>query len=131
MFAREEVNQPGLNATARAARILNESRVWLKDLVRELPGHRAGRPRHYSAALRWVLRGIRLRNGERVRLEAVKIGAGWLTSREAFARFLAAQTPTNQLRPAAGGTDSVNRRDQIDFELGRLGLTEATRRPSG
>jgi hypothetical protein len=43
-----------------------------------------------STCLRWVLRGLPDGHGGRIRLEAVRRGKPWLTSRAALARFLAA-----------------------------------------
>src|SRR5262245_58742870 len=42
---------------------------------------------------RWIVKGVRLSNGCRVKLEALRMGAGYLTSEPALLRFLRAQQP--------------------------------------
>jgi hypothetical protein len=42
---------------------------------------------------RWITEGVRLPDGRRVRLEAARVSGRWLTSEQALARWLAAQTP--------------------------------------
>jgi hypothetical protein len=41
-----------------------------------------------------MLTGVRVQSGERVRLEAVRLGGRWVTSSAALERFIAAQTPS-------------------------------------
>jgi hypothetical protein len=48
---------------------------------------------HFSSVYRWVLRGIPGPDGQRIRLEAVRCGRAWITSREALSRFSARLTP--------------------------------------
>jgi hypothetical protein len=47
-----------------------------------------------STVFRWVQRGLPIGNGTRAKLEAVRRGRRWLTSRAAVARFFAC-LPTN------------------------------------
>jgi hypothetical protein len=61
--------------------------------INQIPG-RSGRNVNCVTAWRWVTKGLLTPDGRRVRLEAVKIGATWFTSREALERFAAARTPT-------------------------------------
>lgn len=58
---------------------------------RLFPGHRGGATVDPSTVFRWVTRGTTVR-GRAVKLEAVRAGARWLTSRGAVARFVAALT---------------------------------------
>jgi hypothetical protein len=48
---------------------------------------------HFSTVYRWVLRGVPGPSGNRIRLEAIRVGRAWLTSRQALARFSEALTP--------------------------------------
>jgi hypothetical protein len=48
---------------------------------------------HFTSAYRWILRGVPGPDGRRVKLEAVRVGRAWLTSREALQRFSDALTP--------------------------------------
>lgn len=68
--------------------ILQESVISLQDAANDLPsGMKPGKPIHFSTLWRWVLRGCLAIDGRRVRLEAVRLGGRWLTSREALQRF--------------------------------------------
>ncbi len=65
---------------------LDETRKGIK------PGH-SGKQTHISTIIRWIKIGARGPNGQRVRLEAVRLGGRWLTSREALQRFAERLTP--------------------------------------
>ena len=43
--------------------------------------------------LRWILTGLKSPAGELVRLEGIRIGGKWLTSKEAMQRFAERLTP--------------------------------------
>lgn len=58
-----------------------------------IPPARAGKKTHISTLLRWILSGAKAPDGERIRLEAVRMGGRWLTSREALQRFAERLTP--------------------------------------
>lgn len=53
-----------------------------------------------ATVFRWVTKGVRGPAG-RVYLEAVRIGSRWVTSDAAFARFVAATTPSRAPVPPA------------------------------
>jgi hypothetical protein len=59
---------------------------------RLFPGHRGGRSVDPSTVFRWVTKGTRTAGGQLVKLEAVRVGGRWLTSRGAVARFVSALT---------------------------------------
>ena len=71
----------------------NETIISLAAAARMLPPGRRGRPVTLSCILRWILDGVRLKSGQIVRLEAVRLGGRWITSTEALQRFAAGQTP--------------------------------------
>jgi hypothetical protein len=48
---------------------------------------------HFSTVFRWIFKGAKAPNGERIRLEACKLGSRWCTSREALNRFAERLTP--------------------------------------
>lgn len=54
---------------------------------------RDGRRVDPATIARWIFRGIRLANGERLRLGAIRRSGRLETSPELFDRFLAAQAP--------------------------------------
>jgi hypothetical protein len=58
-----------------------------------IPPARRGKRTALSTMLRWVLSGVRLPSGGVVRLEAIRLGGRWMTSRSALQRFAVAQTP--------------------------------------
>ena len=106
-------------ATALTDRLLSEDQLWLKDACRLFPPHRQGRPVHYSALLRWVLTGVKV-GGREIKLEAIHLPRGWLTSKQAVARFVAAQQ-THLLPTTVSGMQSRNQ-SQVEKELSARGL---------
>jgi hypothetical protein len=70
-----------------------ESALSLNQAAGILPAGRGGRPVSLGCILRWVLDGAKAPDGNRVRLEAVRLGGRWVTSREAVQRFAEALTP--------------------------------------
>jgi hypothetical protein len=75
--------------------------------ARLFPGHRGGAAVNPSTVFRWVTKGVRVAGGQLVRLEAVRVGCRWLTSRGAVSRFVAHLTATTPAgAPAANGSRS-------------------------
>src|SRR5262245_56861478 len=58
-----------------------------------VPPARGGRRTHLSTLLRWIHAGARAADGTIVRLEALRLGGRWVTSREALQRFAERLTP--------------------------------------
>jgi hypothetical protein len=77
-----------------------ETPVPLKDACRLIPPGRQGKKTHLSTLLRWILQGARSPSGERVKLDAVRLGSRWMTSREALQRFAERLTPQLNDPPA-------------------------------
>jgi hypothetical protein len=104
----------------------NETTISLAQAAARLPSNRLDRPVTASCVLRWVLTGVKVPGGGRVKLEAVRLGGRWLTSVEALGRFAAAQTP--DLDAPAGGSATprppARRRasERAARELERLGI---------
>jgi hypothetical protein len=67
---------------------------------RLFPGHRRNGTVDPSTVFRWVTKGMRTPDGRVVRLEAVRVGGRWLTSRGAVARFVSALTAAADPPPA-------------------------------
>jgi hypothetical protein len=67
----------------------NEQMITFHELARRLPRRRGGRPTHVSTIHRWRQRGV-----SGVRLSAVRCGSIWLTTWEAYQRFVDAITST-------------------------------------
>jgi hypothetical protein len=79
--------------------LTTEALISLPEAARLMPPGRRNRPVNLSTILRWVLDGVRLPSGGTVRLQAVRMGGRWLTSKEALQRFADAQTPRLDGRP--------------------------------
>ena len=73
--------------------LLTESTLGLPEAARILPRGRNGSRPHLSTILRWILNGAKAPSGEVVRLEAVRLGGKWITSRESLGRFCSRLTP--------------------------------------
>ena len=69
-----------------------EELLSLADLCSFVPPARGGKKCHLSTVLRWVLRGARAIDGNFVKLEAIRLGNRWMSSRAALQRFCEALT---------------------------------------
>lgn len=76
----------------RLMSVLDENKLTFSDAAKLIPG-RYGEPTRQSLR-RWAAVGI-LVNGQRVKLEARRVGGTWWTSKEAVARFIDAMNPDN------------------------------------
>jgi hypothetical protein len=87
--------------------VFEEPAISFADLARRLSAGRDGPRVAVSTIHRWRRPGIR-----GVRLEAVKIGAAWHTTRSAFSRFCAALTEDadSEARPAVSEEHSAAER---------------------
>ncbi len=74
-----------------AAEVLAGSGLSLAQAARRFPSFRQNRPVHPSCVFRWIRQGVRLPDGRRVQLEAIRLAGRLLTSEQALARFLADQ----------------------------------------
>jgi hypothetical protein len=106
-----------------------ETPIPLKDACRLVPPARQGKHTHLSTLLRWIIRGCRGPSGERVRLEAIRLGNRWVTSREALQRFAERLTPRTGVSPTAPPypaprTPTARQRaaDRAGLELERHGI---------
>jgi len=105
--------------------ISSESTISLTQAARLLPLGRRGRPVSLSCVLRWVLSGAIGPSGERVRLEALRLGGRWVTSREALQRFAEALTPRlSDAPPSPLRSPAARRRgsEQAEAELEKFGI---------
>jgi hypothetical protein len=83
----------------------------LSSIARRVPKTRRNRPVSMSCVFRWVLNGTRGPNGERVRLEAVRLAGKWISSPGALRRFILAQTPRlDSEPPPASQTPGMRKR---------------------
>jgi len=99
--------------------ISTEQLLTLPQAARVRPHGRLGRPTHPSTVYRWISRGARGAAGV-VKLEGVRIGGSWYTSREALQRF--AEALTNGSTETVRGDTPRQRAADADEELRRLGI---------
>ena len=105
--------------------LATETKIPLAVAASETPPARSGKRTHLSTILRWIRRGAKAPDGSRVRLEGLRLGSRWFTSREALQRF------AERLTPRLGGDDSgaprspTGRRratERAAVELDKIGL---------
>jgi hypothetical protein len=106
--------------------LANEQLVPLAEAARLVPPGRSGQRTHISTVVRWILKGAKGPDGRPVRLEALRIGGRWMTSREALQRFAEALTPAlaDQAGPVPVRGPGARRRasERAAQELVRLGI---------
>jgi hypothetical protein len=73
--------------------LINENWLSVQQAAALLPPGRGGRPVAKSTVVGWIETGAPGPDGKMVKLEAVRCGSRWITSREALARFMAKLTP--------------------------------------
>jgi hypothetical protein len=102
--------------------LIGEELLTVAAAAREFPSRNGGRA---SAATvwRWTVTGVRTRGG-RVKLERIKIGAFFYTSREAIVRFLAAlnepaDAPAATIKTAGQRERDAKRANQRAERAGR------------
>ena len=92
---------------------------------RRFPPHRQGKSVTLSCLIRWITSGVRSPSGQRVRLEAARLAGRWVTTPQAIARFLAAQTPQFDDPSSPSPATRLARHrasDRAAAELDRLGI---------
>jgi len=77
-----------------------ETPISLSDAAKLLPAGRGGKGPYISTLLRWIVDGSKGPDGEVVRLEALRAGKRWITSKEALHRFMKRLTPQFGVEPA-------------------------------
>jgi hypothetical protein len=82
------------------AEIADGEGLYLIQAARLIPSHRSGKPTTMSCVLRWVLDGVLVPGGGRVKLEAARLAGKWVTSKAAIRRFVHAQTHHLDTEPA-------------------------------
>jgi hypothetical protein len=106
--------------------IQTEPLIPLADACRLIPPGRGGRRTHLSTILRWILNGSKAPGGRTVKLEALRLGGKWVTSREAIQRFALALTPAldgTATVPAPRTTAGRKRAsDRAAAELEQMGI---------
>jgi hypothetical protein len=102
-----------------------ESPISLNEAARSVPPSRSAKRTHLSTILRWILKGAKAPSGEIVKLEALRLGGKWITTREALQRFAEALTPDLQAEPPQSPRSSTARQSasqRAAQELDRIGI---------
>jgi hypothetical protein len=113
--------------------ILNEETITLTEAAKLFPPSRrvkddngtfTVRPVSFGCIFRWIAEGVKIPNGSVVRLEAVRVGGRWRTSKSAIRRFVERQTPRFDDAPAMPRTMSARQRaaELAGRELAKSGI---------
>ena len=104
--------------------ILDETTISLQDAAASLPsGMSRGKTMNFSTIWRWALRGVLAIDGRRVKLEAVRLGGRWLTSREAIQRFSDALTHAQGSdEPVRTPTERIRANSTAKRKLEKMGV---------
>jgi hypothetical protein len=98
----------------------------LGQAIRRLGTGRGGRPIHVATATRWATEGVRLADGSRLRLKALRLPGRWVTTDEWVDEFTEALTADRigQSAPAPPrpSAEWQRRQDRTEAELVAKGL---------
>jgi hypothetical protein len=67
--------------------LTSEKALGLDEICKILPPSRGAKKTSFTTVLRWIQKGARAANGQVVRLEALRLGCKWISTREAVQRF--------------------------------------------
>jgi len=101
--------------------ILSETVLTLQQACSLYPGQRGAEKKHPRTLTRYILKGCRGVSGARVKLEAIRDGGRFLTSREALNRFHDALNAVAEPVKHTSNTARDRQHEQTLKELERLG----------
>jgi hypothetical protein len=113
------------NRSATVIDLTTESILSLSQAAALLPPGRGGVRPTLSCIVRWILKGAKSPSGERVRLEGIRLGGRWITSREALQRFAERLTPqldNNVIPPPRSLSKRQRTSERAARELDRMGI---------
>lgn len=103
--------------------VASEETFGLIEASKIFPRGRRGKRPHLSTLLRWITDGCRAPGGRRVRLEALRLGSKWVTSRQAIQRFAERLTPSGDAPPSPRSATTRSRASaRAAAELDRAGI---------
>jgi hypothetical protein len=105
--------------------LLHEQTLSLSEASARVPSFRAHHKTHVSTVVRWITKGALAPDGQRVRLQAARIGGRWITSVEALERFIHALTPAAKSADTPRQPTSrqqASRQQAVDRQLDALGI---------
>ncbi|VTS01497.1 unnamed protein product [Gemmata massiliana] len=86
-------------------------RLTVSQVAARLPGSRGARRIHPATVIRWILIGCPARNGERVKLPALRVGTRWLIDEVELNAFFAALAANSII-----ASESPPARVSLDYE---------------
>lgn len=106
--------------------LTTEAPIPLAEAAKIVPPGRAGKKTHLSTLLRWIVHGAKDPAGNLIKLEALRLGGRWMTSREALQRFAERLTPPLDAVPRAEAPRPPSARskaaERAGRELERIGI---------
>ncbi|MCE9563187.1 MAG: DUF1580 domain-containing protein [Planctomycetes bacterium] len=81
--------------------LINDRLIALSEVPEMIPPGRGGKRTHLKTVERWIANGVRLGNGERVRLEVVQLAGRRLTTAKRLAAFIEKQTEVAKTKQPA------------------------------
>jgi hypothetical protein len=105
----------------------------LRQAAERTPPTKGDKPVHPSTVGKWVTRGVRLRDGSRLRLAAIRYPGGWKLTADSLAAFLdrltadslgedSASGPSDAPEPARVTAGRRHELARVDRELASRGL---------
>jgi hypothetical protein len=106
--------------------IESERLIGLTEAAKYVPPVRGGKRVHLSTILRWIVSGAKGPGGDRIKLEAIRLGGSWKTSREALQRFGERLTPdldrTTELAKPRSPAGREHAAERAARELEKIGI---------
>jgi hypothetical protein len=105
--------------------LATKSLLSLAQAAKILPAGRNGKKAHPATIFRWIAKGAKDPDGQLVRLDGLRVGGRWLTSKEALQRFAERLTPELDRQPAFHVRTARQRQlasERAGRELERLGI---------
>jgi hypothetical protein len=97
----------------------------LRRLARYAPSNEAGSGIHSATLHRWIMKGVKVPSGKRIRLEAARLGGKWVSTRAALRRFILAQNPDlpdGQPRPIRSAGKRRRASERAAEQLSKIGI---------
>lgn len=104
--------------------VLGEDLLDLKEATKAQPfrNPRTRKPAHVASIYRYVEKGARASNGQRIRLETIRTPRGLMTSRQAIVRFIEALTDPEKQETLAVPASVRRSQGVVDRELDEAGI---------
>jgi hypothetical protein len=105
--------------------LVSEPAISLSEAAASVPPSRQGKRTNISTVLRWILSGVKNPQGERIRLEGIRFGGKWVTSRGALQRFAERLTPDLDAESRAMPRSHISRRrsaERAEKMLDKVGI---------